>query len=252
MLKRLFLASLILVLSISSLISVTEVQAESGSDVVLTPGDYIEYLEKQKELEDNTYSISSTKEAKNSEEDISAEATLKKFTKLTKGQQKKFIKYLNDPKVTQAIVEGQAELKDGETLKLLKGDIEISSESGVEIPEGFTIAASTRTIWHTFTAKMLGVPLYKTEAKGNYSYTSNGATKANWSDGKVLASYNPTVSIYKTSVDGPGKIVSGRYTATAYFAYHVILAGYGPQIATRYHRVSASKAGTISGASGVY
>lgn len=226
--------------------SLGSVQAKEYGSTIMTASQYIDYLEEQVELEKGQISLLSTDKKQST-----AEVTLEKFKELSSSKQKKFLKYLYDEKVTTALLNAKTDgLKNGETVKLFGGDVEYVVESGIDKNEGIGIMASSWTVWHTFTATMFGVPVFKTESRGNYDYNSYGATKANWSDGSVLYNYNITTEIRKSGTNGPGSISSGRYAGTVYFSYKVAFGGYGPQIGERYHTVYGDEDGVDGGASG--
>jgi hypothetical protein len=64
--------------------------------------------------------------------------------------------------------------------------------------------ASTKikTISHTGTLGVLGVPITKYKITGKYNYTSSGATSALSTKGEVVYHYNPTIATDLTYYGG--------------------------------------------------
>ncbi|MFS0599225.1 hypothetical protein AB1L16_21195 [Peribacillus frigoritolerans] len=74
----------------------------------------------------------------------------------------------------------------------------------IQVKLHYSTFASTKikTISHTGTLGVLGVPITKYKITGKYNYTSSGATSALSTKGEVVYHYNPTIATDLTYYGG--------------------------------------------------
>ncbi|WP_088362921.1 hypothetical protein [Bacillus cereus] len=210
-----------------------EVKAKNS---IQTPEDYIKYLENYSVKDANNSGITDKASVMFSVE--GAKETLKEFKALSKEKQEAYVEFINSP-------EKMAAFFNNDTKKLGKFANEVQlNETKVNFPEMKT-AAGTRSVSHYGTLSLFGITMSQYAVEGSYSYNGSKATKHNYTSGRVVKHYNPTITTDRS--DKNGYVSGGKYYGKATFYYKVGVAGYGVQIGNVHCSVSGNGNGKTSG-----
>ncbi|MEC0272264.1 hypothetical protein [Peribacillus frigoritolerans] len=212
--------------------------AEIKSNPLESPESYIDYLnqfKKQTQTQTRTFSTNTT-----DTDDENVDEIIDQFSQLSSEKQELFLDILSNTELMALVYAGESD-ELGEYAEYIQW-----TESD-EPPLISTFASTkTKTISHTGTLGVLGVPITKYKITGKYNYTSSGATSALSTKGEVVYHYNPTIATDLTYYGG--YINNKKYYGEVTFYYKVGVGSLGiVQIGNVYLKVSGNHLGKLSG-----
>lgn len=210
--------------------------AETKSNPLESPESYIDYLNQfKKQTQTRTFSTNTT-----DTDDENVEKIIDQFSQLSSEKQELFLDILSNTELMALVYAGESD-ELGEYAEYIQW-----TESD-ETPLISTFASTkTKTISHTGTLGVLGVPITKYKITGKYNYTSSGATSALSTKGEVVYHYNPTIATDLTYYGG--YINNKKYYGEVTFYYKVGVGSLGiVQIGNVYLKVSGNHLGKLSG-----
>nr|MBA5588263.1 hypothetical protein [Anaerobacillus isosaccharinicus] len=237
------LINILMVLLLMSLLSPTGLASNKNKeDYLKSPKHYISYLENYDEEVARELGIGEASIADAVED---TKNILEQFKNLSKKEQQKYLKYLQDPElISKTLKGGNPDLQFVETQEdIVEAEfIDATDESDFEFG---IMSSGTRTVTHKGELVALGIKWSEYTIEGNYGYISTGATHHNSTLAWVSRQWNPTVT---TGLESSSGFVSNwYYYGRSVFNYKIGVAGYGVQIGVIHLRVEGNQNGKTSG-----
>lgn len=137
---------------------------------------------------------------------VELENDFNKYKNLSDRDKEKFVEYMFNEEISGTVLESLEEIKDGEKIEFLEGDIEVSMSSedtpneelkqsvSAIAPTASTAATQNRRATYTKTVKFLGLSVLEVKAYVQYTHNGSKVTGTYGCDAFTNRNLNPTLS----------------------------------------------------------